>query len=206
MTNKVEKRIDQFKEDLRSDLSSIQIVRKHIISGDCFIFSQDKFPQDKYFELRSEVAEHFGLHPNEVFVVGSAKLGFSVAPNNRYREFCDESDIDIAMVSSMLFEQFWQEVFDYKYEGPYWPEYKQFIRYLFQGWIRPDMLPQSSMFRLRERWWNFFQSVTRSGRYGGYKIRGGLYKSFFFLENYQKISIQECKNNLEENNAGSSRS
>ena len=198
MNNGVEERLQEFKEDLKSDLSSIQIVRKHIISGDCVILSPDK-----YFDLRSEVAEHFGLHPNEVFVVGSAKLGFSVAPNNRYREFCDESDIDIAMVSSMLFEQFWQEVFNYRYEGPYWPEYSQFIHYLFQGWIRPDMLPRSSMFRLRERWWNFFQSVTRSRRYGDYKIRGGLYRSYFFLENYQKISIQECINNLEENNARS---
>lgn len=199
MSNDVKKRINKFKKDLNR-FSSIQIVRKHIISGDCFILSQDK-----YFDLRSEVAEHFGLHPNEVFVVGSAKLGFSVAPKNRYREFSDESDIDIAMVSSMLFEQFWQEVFDYKYEGSYWPEYDQFLRYLFRGWIRPDMLPPSSMFQLREKWWNFFQSVTRSGRYGEYKIRGGLYRSYFFLENYQKIRIQECINILEENNASSSR-
>lgn len=200
MSNDVKKRINKFKKDLNR-FSSIQIVRKHIISGDCFILSQDK-----YFDLRSEVAEHFGLRPNEVFVVGSAKLGFSVAPKNRYREFSDESDIDIAMVSSMLFEQFWQEVFDYKYEGSYWPEYDQFLRYLFRGWIRPDMLPRSSMFQLREKWWNFFQSITRSGRYGDYKIRGGLYRSYFFLENYQKIRIQECINILEENNASSSRS
>ena len=50
-------------------------------------------------------------------------------------------------------------------------------------------------------WWNFFQTITNSGRYGGYNIRGGLYKSHFFLENYQKICIQACINNLEENNA-----
>ena len=199
MSNQVKERLNQFKKDL-SVLTSIQIVRKHIISGDCFILSQDK-----YFDLRSEVAEHFGLHPNEVFVVGSAKLGFSVAPNNRYREFCDESDIDVAMVSSMLFEQFWQEVFKYRYEGPYWPEYRQFTNYLFRGWIRPDKLPHSSMFDLREKWWKFFQSITKSREYGDFKIAGALYKSYFFLENYQEIRIQECKNHLEENNAGSSK-
>ncbi len=199
MNNDAEERLNQFKTDL-NQYTSIQIVRKHIISGDCFILSQDQ-----YFNLRSEVAEHFGLHPNEVFVVGSAKLGFSVAPNNRYREFCDESDIDIAMVSSMLFEQFWQDVFNYQDEGSFWPEYNRFVHYLFRGWIRPDKLPPSSMFRLRETWWNFFQSVTRSGRYGDYRIRGGLYRSYFFLENYQKISIQGCINNLEKNNADSSR-
>lgn len=199
MSNDVKEKLSKFKEDL-GKLSPIQIVRKHIISGDCFILTQDK-----YFDLRSEVAEHFELHPNEVFVVGSAKLGFSVAPNNRYREFCDESDIDVAMVSGLLFEQFWQEVFYYRYEGSYWPEYRQFIHYLFRGWIRPDMLPQSSMFPLRKKWWEFFQNVTRSGKYGDFKIAGALYRSYFFLENYQKIRIQECKNNLEENNARSNR-
>ena len=89
MSNDVEERLNQFKEDLNK-YTSIQIVRKHIISGDCFILSQDK-----YFNLRSEVAEHFGLHPNEVFVVGSAKLGFSVAPKKRFRPFRrNKSDID----------------------------------------------------------------------------------------------------------------
>ena len=73
MNNRVEERLDRFKIDL-IDLPLIQVVRKHIISGDCFIL-----PHDLYFDLRSEVADHFGLHPNEVFVVGSAKLGFSVA-------------------------------------------------------------------------------------------------------------------------------
>ncbi len=199
MNNEVEQRLNQFKEDLNK-FSSIQIVRKYIIFGECCILSH----QD-YFDLRSEVAENFGLHPNQVLVVGSAKLGFSVAPKNRYREFSDNSDIDVAIVSSTLFEQFWKDVYNYLYEGPYWPEYREFANYLFRGWIRPDKLPQSSIFDLREKWWNFFQSVTRSGRYGDYKIRGALYRSYFFLENYQKISIQECINNLEENNAGSSR-
>lgn len=198
MNNGVEEKINRLKEDL-SVLSSIQVVRKHIILGECCILSQQS-----YFDLRSEVAENFGLHPNEVFVVGSAKLGFRVAPNNRYREFCDESDIDVALVSAPLFDQIWQDVFKYRYEGPYWPKHKEFIKYLFRGWIRPEMLPRSSKFPFRKKWWDFFLSITRSGKYGDYKIRGGLYRSYFFLENYQKIRIQDCMNNLEENNAGSS--
>ncbi len=79
MNYKVEERLAKFKVDL-IEQPLIQIVRKHIISGDCFILSKDQ-----YFDLRSEVADHFGLHPNEVFVVGSAKLGFSVAPKKRFR-------------------------------------------------------------------------------------------------------------------------
>ena len=58
--------------------------------------------QDKYFDLRSEVAGHFGLHPDEVLIVGSTKLGFRVAPSKQYRLFSDESDIDVVLVSSTL--------------------------------------------------------------------------------------------------------
>lgn len=101
MTDEAKGRFEQFEKDL-SVLSSIQIVRKHIISGECCILSQPK-----YFDLRSEVADHFGLHPNEILVVGSAKLGFSVVPHKLYRPFCDESDIDVAIVSSTLFDKIW---------------------------------------------------------------------------------------------------
>jgi len=59
MTNDAEKRLTQFKEDL-TRLSPIEMVRKHIISGECCFLSQRQ-----YFNLRSEVADHFGLHPNE---------------------------------------------------------------------------------------------------------------------------------------------
>ena len=195
MLNELEERLYQFKEDLEL-LSPIQIVRKHIIFGECCMLSQRE-----YFNLRSEVADHFGLHPNEVLVVGSTKLGFSVAPDKQYRLFRDTSDIDIALVSSTLFNEFWKEVFRYEQEGRNWPEYAEFVDYFFRGWIRPDKLPESPIFPLRKNWWNFFQDITNSGRYGDYKIAGGLYKSYFFLENYQKICVQKCINSLEENNA-----
>ena len=205
MNNAVEKRIDQFKEDLRSDLSTIQIVRKHIISGDCFIFKQDK-----YFDLRSEVADHFGLHPNEVLVVGSAKLGFSIVPKKRFRPFRkNKSDIDVALVSSKLFDQVSEEIFSYKQEAGDWPKYEEFADYLFQGWIRPDMLPQSPVFPFGKKWWDFFLGLTGSRRYGDCKISGALYKSYFFIENYQEDCVQQCidliqLNNLEAHNENNS--
>lgn len=159
MTNDAEKRLTQFKEDL-SHLSPIEIVRKHITSGECCIL-----PPHKYFDLRSEVADHFELCPNEVLVVGSTKLGFSIAPHKRYRLFCDESDIDVALISSTLFDKFWKEAFVYWCDGSYWSGYNKFVRYFFRGWIRPDKLPPSRMFPLRKDWWDFF-----SGHYKQWEV------------------------------------
>ena len=195
MTSEVQIRIDQYKADL-STLSPVQIVRKHIIYGESCILSQHE-----YFDLRSKIAEHFQLHPNEVLVVGSAKLGFSIVPNKLYCPFHDESDIDVVIVSSRLFDEIWEAVFSYSLEEGYWSKQEEFTEYLFQGWIRPDKLPRSDTFQVGKDWWDFFQTVTSSGAYGSYKIVGALYKSWFFLENYQKICVQRCLNNLEDRDA-----
>ena len=188
MQEKVNQRICEFKKDL-NDLSPIEMVRKYITSGDCFILSNDQ-----YFDLRSKVACCFGLHPNEVLVVGSAKLGFSIAPCQLYNTFSTESDIDVALVSSKLFDEIWQSGYDYKYSGEDWKkkEHSKFIKYLFRGWIWIDMLPESPLIPLIDKGVKLFEKMTSSGMFGNHKISGGLYKSYFFLENYQKICIEHC--------------
>ena len=204
MINEVSENLEQFKEDLNV-LSSLQVVRKHIISGECCILSQNQ-----YFDLRSKIADCFELHPNEVLVVGSAKLGFSVAPNKRYCPFRDVSDIDVVLVSPKLFDEIWEYVFRYRQEGGDWPKYGEFVKYFFQGWIRPDKLPRSEMFPFGKKWWEFFQNVTNSRMYGDYKITGAVYKSYFYLEDYQKHCVQQCMdekymNNLEEEDGSTSK-
>jgi hypothetical protein len=104
----IQSRINDFKSDL-TNMSVPTMVRKHITFGDCYVFENGK-----YFDLKAEVADHFEIHPSEIVLVGSAKMGFSIAPRKRYRPFGDLSDIDIAIVSPLLFEKIWQQVFDYR--------------------------------------------------------------------------------------------
>ena len=56
------------------------IVDRHIIFGDCYILDKDS-----YFDLKEQVADHFEIHPPQVVMVGSGKLGFSIAHPKRYR-------------------------------------------------------------------------------------------------------------------------
>ncbi len=182
--DEIEKSIQKFRNGLLTQ-SSQMVVRSTIIHGDCFIFT----PQE-YAVLRSEIADHFNVHPNDVLVVGSAKLGFSIAPHKRYNHFHDGSDIDIAIVSSLLFDNIWEQAFSYASGGAYWPKKEQFVRFLFQGWIRPDKLPSE----LANAWFEYFRVLTCTGNHGPYKISGGLYKSFRFLETYQCDCVNICKN------------
>jgi len=178
--------IDNFKADL-TGLDSNQLFRKYILTGSSFALSDENL-----YQLKEEVCDHFEIEFNDIVLVGSGKLGFSIKPSKRYQEFGEESDIDIAVVSTELFQKVWKEAFLYKRSGAYWPNSKIFFQYLSEGWIRPDKLPSSKYFSFSEKWWSFFNQITSKGRYTKVKIRGGLYHSWFFLQEYQKICIQQC--------------
>lgn len=179
--------IDDFKQDL-TNLSSLQIVRKYILAAESQILSADQ-----HYRLKEQVCDHFKVEYTDVIMVGSGKLGFSIKPSRRFQSFNDDSDIDIAVVSTKLFEMVWNEAYLFKKDGADWPRAGSFFRYLSEGWIRPDMLPRNDYFEFTTKWWDFFNSMTSSGQYGPYKIRAGLYHSNFFLQEYQKICVEQCK-------------
>lgn len=186
------KKILQFKNDLDS-LSSLQVVRKHITYGNTQIISEEN-----YYELKNQVSDYFKIHPSQVMIVGSGKLGFSIIEKPkknklRYREFGDESDLDIAIVSEELFDSIWTEVYDYFNSKGFWYNKYQFTNYLFEGWIRPDKLPPDDKFKLANDWWEFFRMLSNSNEFGPYQIRAGLYKNWSFLENYHLKAVEECK-------------
>lgn len=183
----IQARLDAFRADLPGRTPT-DIVRRHVT-----LSAPHALTDAQHTSLRQQVAQHFGGHPNDVIVVGSAKLGFSLASEKRYRPFGDASDIDVAVVSDDVFDRIWQEVFEYAESGAIWPKKKQFVEYHFRGWIRPDLLPSSPVFTTAEDWWEFFRALERSGEFGDLKIRAGLYRTQYFLERYQQIAVQECQ-------------
>ncbi len=55
---------------------------------------------------REYVADGLGLHPRQVTIVGSARIGYSLRPRPEYgRQFGVSSDLDLAAVSEQLFEK-----------------------------------------------------------------------------------------------------
>lgn len=185
---------DNLVSNFRSDLAALeseQIFRKYILNN-----NSPTLTQHSDYQLKEEISNFFKIEFRDVVLVGSAQLGFSIKPKQLFRLFNDDSDIDIAIISERLFVQVWKEVYAYKKSGAYWPKCEEFVKYLSEGWIRPDKLPPSDNFTFAQEWWDFFQDITNSNKYGPYKIRAGLYYSHFFLEQYQLICIDQCKQGL----------
>ena len=189
--DKVEDRITQFKVDLRN-YSSPDVARKHIIFGECATLSPEE-----YFRLRSCVATEHSVHPNEVIVIGSGKLGFSIAPQKRYRHFSHESDLDVVIISECFFDKCWNELFRFENQGGYWEKAAKFKNYLFQGWVRPDKMPPDTKFDFGKHWWEFFNEISASRQFSVSRIRGAIYKNWNFLEAYQCKAIDQCAKEIE---------
>lgn len=187
MLEDIPERIQRFRSDLCC-LTIDEVVQKHITYGASYALNQDQ-----YFELKAVVARKFGLHHSEVLLVGSGKLGFSIVDGKRYRHFGDLSDLDLAIISPVLFDATWLDAFDFWRGKNFWPEFEAFKDYLFRGWLRPDKLPPQTTFKRSWDWWEFFRELTVSQRFGPYRIRAGLYRSWHFLETYQTTCVAQCR-------------
>lgn len=70
----------------------------------------------EYEDVKSEFAAIFRNSPSDIAIVGSAKYGYSMAPQKAFRPFqpnddeADPSDLDLVVVSKALFNSTWQRL------------------------------------------------------------------------------------------------
>jgi len=186
--------VDNFKTKLRDEtVSDLVIVQGFITHGSPFVFGGD---DEKYFKLKQTVSQNFDLNPQDVIMIGSAKLGFSISPLKRWQPFRDESDIDIVIISPDIFDKLWKELYDFNIKLRARTEeedarYYKFLDYFFKGWLRPDLFPFS--YTGRKEWFDFFKSISY-GEFGYYKITGAIFRSHYFYESYHIGNIREIRN------------
>jgi hypothetical protein len=184
--------LEEFKTILtNNEVDSRRIVRRHLIHGDPFFFKDNL---DSFISLKEEIADKFNLHPHNVLMVGSAKLGFSISPDNNWKIFSDDSDIDMVLVSERAFQSVWKELFLFNSNiARHQREednFTKFKNYFFRGWIRPDYF--SFNYPGKKDWFEFFSSLTK--KYGaGHKIVGALYYNYDFFEKYHINNIDNLR-------------
>lgn len=180
----------------------LDFCRKYSLHGTPKIFNG---AEDKYYDFRKRIAEKFSVNFHEVFITGSAKLGFSPI---KKKLFDYDSDIDVAIVSVDLFDRIMSSIQEYQMQlrenrkAVSYHElngYHKFLEYGAIGWMRPDFLPTS--FRVRELktdWFDFFESLSYGkSEVGNYKVTAGAFKSYQHLEKYTLSGLRSLKTKLE---------
>jgi hypothetical protein len=182
-------RVSEFKNDLKN-MDPVRVIRKHITTGGSAVLEAST-----YYDIRNEVADHFGLHPSAVVLVGSARTGFSLKPAKRYEAFGASSDLDLAIVSREKFDEFWDLVFEHLQSNRLWAKtkrYQRFLRELFMGWIWPRRLPPGPQFRHAVEWVEFEDRLGRERFRGLRSVGARLYRTWERLEAYQAIHVRAC--------------
>lgn len=185
------------------------VVKKYLIDGESYFFS--KLGEEPYgeFHFKKDIAAALKVHIRDIVIVGSAKLGFSIKPQiidknilYLFKEFdsqCREdpdaepSDIDVAIVSDKLFNEQLENLYEYTQGYKSYRDdgkHGKLADYVLKGWLRPDYVPRC-----------YCISTGINKVLEGYrkkykrKVNIGIYKSWFFFENYHKNNIQNIKLN-----------
>lgn len=200
-------------EILRTDLQSLEpneFYMKHIVKSNNWYFSDYlHVPQnemiDKMDYFKEIVTSSLGINFHNVQIVGSAKMGYSLSPRKLLHPFHDEvpgmpsSDIDIAIISEQLYQQFWSELRRIKglWHNKFY--YNHLTESIFRGYINDGDLQKIK--GVSEVWDDMVRpiNVLLQDKLGFvHPITYRLYRSWEDLEEYQLIAISKAKSSLEE--------
>ena len=184
------------------ELEPADFVRQHIVDAPC------KHVSDQQIEyIRARIREAVGIEilPSEIQLVGSAKLGYGLFAKRRkdlpdlpaFRSYGPDSDLDVAITSSALFDLVWTELCDYALGKPWMPQrMKDTGNYLVYGWLRPDQIPFEARLRTLDSFKDRLRTLSISSVLGRRKISGALYRDISFLSKYQTRGIAQCRKEL----------
>lgn len=216
--SEIEIRKSSFRSDLYSSNQNIEwIFHKHIVNKQPYVFLENP---DLEHELAQIVKEYFNVDYKDIFIVGSAQLGYSLSPKKKYRSFSRNSDIDLAIVDNKLFIELKQELYDFTnglnrdwIETIFHPNPKKFIcsddlekqekqrfiyenqllyyKYLSKGWFRADFKPNEFEICRNGKKYNDFQKIIY--KKFSRKIGVAIYENWFFFINYHVKNLENLK-------------
>lgn len=190
-------------QNLIRHTSADDFVQSKILTKDCPYFKEEQLEH-----VRKNISDATGVEikQDEIYVVGSAKLGFGLHEKTKrdgtilpaFRAFDAESDIDIAFASSELFDIVWHEVSNFAFSQTRFPtRINKLGDYLVYGWLRPDHFPRDTRLLNFDRWNDKIRALGRDNTLGRRKISGALYRNVEFITKYQARGINTCKKLLE---------
>lgn len=188
--------IDDFKYELIDNSTSF-ICSKWVLDRVPHLFNDDRI---SFIKWKEELADRFGVDSKAMVFTGSAGCGFSLNPFKNYREFNDQSDIDIAIVSELHFDIAWKTLrnlgtkrFDLS------PKQKSSLsdhvdRLIYWGAIATDKLLE--IFPFGKEWSTHLIEMSKTSQANNRTINIRLYKDYDALRAYQVDNLEKLRTKL----------
>jgi hypothetical protein len=181
---------DQFAAMVR-DNPHREIVEQQIFAGIPFAFRDA--PAD-FDLLRNELAAGLKLDESNITVIGSGRTGFSLDPDKFGAPYGPHSDLDVAVVSNVLFDRCWLKLCALTRPSlTYDARTREIIKEhrqsnVFYGFMKMSHLvgvlaPESY------DWNRAFKGLSRQPRLAGLDIKGRLYRTWDHVRLHQLYSL-----------------
>lgn len=192
-------------EEIKKDLKEINVrefYMKYLLRADNWYFEQilgicEKDIIHAVDDFKMLVSEAMDIGFNNVVMVGSGKIGFSLSPEKFLKPFYSEgsskSDIDIAIISPHLFDYFWR-LFRSAYNITNKKYYKFISRGIYRGYISDSDL--MNVDDCRVEWIKKSNEATKKLQrcmYFRHEIHYRIYRDWKDLEEYHVQTIEELK-------------
>lgn len=185
------------------------VIDEYIFGGDVYVYRDSPVTGDI---LLSHLAETLEVITEDVRIVGSAKIGFSLSPDNYPRRFSVTSDVDVVIVNEELFDRIWTTILRWHYprrrigfsgangdwmrgrrKDVYWGSiYPEKIKY--RGLYFPEAL--APLRDISTRWFNAFRSLSRKPEFADRNVSGRLYRTWDHARLYHTYGLLQIKGNL----------
>lgn len=195
----------EFGQILQAAQSVDDVVRQHVFGGVPYAFRSKPSSMQR---LTDHLCGNLKLAADNVAVVGSAKIGFSLSPDNFPRKFSLYSDIDVVIISEVMFDEFWHTMLRWNYprrfslSGVDWEWSKRRRNELYWGWFRPDAIRFDGLSfpdvpkpirNFSTTWFNAFQSLSLISDFSSRKVGGRLYRTWEHALRYHADGLDQIK-------------
>jgi hypothetical protein len=182
---------------------------------DEYVFSEQPFAflgqPDALPTLRRHLSSRLALNENNIVIVGSAQVGFSLSPDSFFRPFSEDSDIDVLVVDEQLFDRIWAAILRWHYprrawlDGSDWEWARLRQKELYWGWFTPNKirfngLTLPDMLKpvrdLSTSWFNAFRSLSQYREFSRRDVSGRLYRTWQHARLYHESGLFEIRETI----------
>lgn len=170
---------------------------KWVIERIPFIFDNNL---ETYIDWKERLSTLIGVDSKAIVLTGSASVGYSLNPDNNFKEFHEESDVDVAIISGHYFDVAWHFLRNigtryYKLkakERVAIDDHRQ--RLIYYGTIATDKIVQILPFGIT--WVKAMNEMATIEPTKDRDINFRIYKDFEALKSYQITGVTKARDTL----------
>jgi hypothetical protein len=175
-----------------------ELIEKHLIAGLPYVFRDNP---EAYREFANTLASEFRTPLEDISLIGSARIGYSLDPDKFGTPFQPESDLDAVVVNAAMFDTAWFQLYNlgrrrlslsYRVKTSF---DKHRTNNVFFGFIVPKELP--GILTASPLWFNVLERVGGQIRLlAGHAVNGRLYRTWNHVKAHQRYSLSKIAASL----------